>query len=62
MTGETANGRSIIACNAPLPRNRLRASTNAVGMPKTTFSGTTIATTSSDRFSAEIAAGVLTQS
>ena len=32
------------------------------GIPKTTFSGTTMATTSSDRFSADIAAGVLTQS
>ncbi|CKS09234.1 Uncharacterised protein [Mycobacterium tuberculosis] len=61
MTGETAKGRSIIACKTPLPRNRLRASTNAVVTPKITFSGTTIATTSSDRFSADIAAGVLIQ-
>jgi hypothetical protein len=62
MTGDTAKGRSMMACSTPLPRNRLRASTNAVGIPKTTFSGTTMATTSSDRFSADIAAGVLTQS
>ena len=61
-TGDTANGRSMIACRTPLPRNRLRASTNAVGIPNTTFSGTTMATTSSDKFSADIAAGVLTQS
>lgn len=61
MTGDTANGRSMIACSTPLPRNLLRASTNAVGMPKKTLSGTTMATTSSVRFSAEIAAGVLTQ-
>ena len=59
MTGETANGRSMTACSTPLPRNLLRASTNAVGIPKNTFSGTTMATTSSDRFSADIAAGVL---
>ena len=38
----------MTACSAPLPRNLLRANTNAVGMPKSTFSGTTIATTSSD--------------
>ena len=57
MTGETANGRSMIACSTPLPRNLLRASTNAVGIPKITFSGTTIATTSSDKFSADIAGG-----
>ncbi|EPQ77480.1 Sulfate transport system permease protein [Mycobacterium marinum MB2] len=62
MTGETAKGRSMIACNTPLPRNRLRASSNAVGMPKITFSGTTMATNNSDRCSAEIAAGVLIQS
>ena len=54
MTGDTANGRSMIACSTPLPRNLLRASTKAVRMPKITFSGTTIATTSSDRFSADI--------
>ena len=30
--------------------------------PKITFSGTTMATTSSDKFSADIAAGVLIQS
>ena len=52
----------MIACSTPLPRNRLRASINAVGIPKTTLSGTTIATTSTDKFSAEIAAGVLIQS
>ncbi|SKV72350.1 Uncharacterised protein [Mycobacteroides abscessus subsp. abscessus] len=42
----------------PLPRNLLRASTNAVGTPKITLSGTTIATTSRERLNAEIAAGV----
>ena len=31
------------------------------GYRRSTFSGTTIATTSSDKFSADIAAGVLTQ-
>ena len=61
-TGETAKGRSITACSTPLPRKRLRASTNAVGMPKNTFSGTTMATTSSVKSSADCAAGVLTQS
>ena len=53
-TGETANGRSMIACSTSLPRNRC-ASTSAVGTPKITSSGTTIATTSTDNFSAEIA-------
>ena len=58
-TGDTANGRSMTACSTLLPRNLLRASTNAVGIPKRTLSGTTIATTSSDSCSADIAAGVL---
>ena len=57
-TGDTANGRSMTACNALLPRNLLRANTSAVGTPKSTLSGTTIATTSTDNCSAEIAAGV----
>jgi hypothetical protein len=61
MTGDTANGRSMIACNTPLPRKRLRASSNEIVTPKTTLSGTTMPTTSSDKFSADIAAGVLTQ-
>src|SRR5271155_3458247 len=61
-TGETANGRSMMACSTPLPRNRLRASISAVGTPKITLSGTTIATTSNDKFSADTAAGVLTHS
>ena len=47
-TGDTANGRSMTACSRLLPRNLLRANTNAVGTPKITLSGTTIATTSSD--------------
>ena len=38
----------------------MRANISAVGIPKTTLSGTTIATTSSDKFSADTAAGVLT--
>lgn len=38
----------------------MRANTSAVGTPNNTFSGTTIATTNSDRFSAEMAAGVPT--
>src|SRR6476646_7810470 len=59
-TGETANGRSMTACNALLPRNLLRTNTSAVGIPKMTLSGTTIATTRSDSWSAETAAGVLT--
>ncbi len=58
-TGETAKGKSMIACSAPLPRNLLRANTNAVGMPNNTLSGTTIATTSNDNCRAEIAAGVV---
>jgi len=33
-TGDTANGRSMTACRALLPRNLLRANTNAVGTPK----------------------------
>jgi len=45
-----------------LPRNLLRASTNAVGTPKRTLRGTTIATTSSDSCSAESAAGVVIES
>lgn len=49
----------MTACNALLPRNLLRASTSAVGTPKSTLSGTTIATTSNESCSAEIAAGVL---
>lgn len=49
----------MTACNAALPRNLLRASTSAVGIPKSTLSGTTIATTISDSCSAEIAAGVV---
>ena len=48
MTGETANGRSTIACTMPRPRKRPRASASAVTTPKTTFSGTTIATIVSD--------------
>src|SRR6478609_4152501 len=58
-TGDTANGRSMIACSTLLPRNLLRASTSAVGTPKITLSGTTIATTTSDSCSAETAAGVV---
>src|SRR6476660_5700783 len=61
-TGDTANGRSITACRALLPRNLLRANTNAVGTPKRTLSGTTIATTSNDNWSAETAAGVMIDS
>ena len=45
-----------------MPRNLLRANTNAVGTPKRTLSGTTIATTSSDSCSADTAAGVVTDS
>ena len=58
-TGETANGRSMIACSAALPRNRLRASNSAVLTPNTTLSGTTIATTISESCRAEMAAGVV---
>ena len=49
----------MIACRTLLPRNLLRANTNAVGTPKITLSGTTIATTISDSSSAESAAGVV---
>ena len=52
----------MTACSTLLPRNLLRANTSAVGTPKTTLSGTTIATTSSDSCSAEIAAGVVIDS
>ena len=52
----------MTACSTLLPRNLLRASTSAVGTPKSTLSGTTIATTSSDSCSAEIAAGVVIES
>ena len=62
MMGETEKGRSMIACSTPLPRNRLRASTNDVETPKITFNGSTMANTSSDKFSADCAAGVLTHS
>jgi hypothetical protein len=49
----------MTACSTDLPRNLLRARTSAVGTPKTTLSGTTIATTSSDNCSADTAAGVV---
>ena len=58
-TGDTANGRSMMACRAALPRNLLRANTRAVGTPKMTLSGTTIATTSKDSCRADNAAGVV---
>ena len=56
--GDTANGRSTTAWRSPRPRNRPRTSARAVATPKTTLTGTTIATMSSDRLSAEMAAGV----
>src|ERR1700710_2004115 len=58
-TGDTANGRSMTACSALLPRNLLRASTSAVGTPNTTLSGTTIATTRTDNCNADTAAGLV---
>ena len=61
-TGDTANGKSMIACNTLLPRNLLRARTSAVGTPNRTLSGTTIATTSNDSCSADTAAGVVIDS
>ena len=61
-TGDTAKGRSMTACSRLLPRNLLRANTNAVGTPKITLRGTTIATTSSDSCKADNAAGVVTDS
>ena len=60
--GDTANGRSTTAWMRPRPRNRPRTRASAVPTPNTTLSGTTIATMSSDRLSAEIAAGVLIDS
>ncbi len=57
--GETAKGRSTTACSTPRPRKRPRTRASAVTTPKTTLSGTTIATMSSERLRAEIAAGVL---
>ena len=62
ITGETANGRSTTACSRPLPRKSPRASASAVTRPKTTLSGTTIATMISERLIALIAAGVVTDS
>ena len=59
-TGETANGRSTIACTMPRPGKRPRARASAVTTPKTTFSGTTIATIVSDSAIAEMPAGVVT--
>ena len=52
----------MIACSTLFPRNLFRANTNAVGTPNSTLSGTTMATTSSDSCSAEIAAGVVIDS
>ena len=56
--GETANGRSTTAWISPRPGTRQRTSAIAVTTPKTTLSGTTIATMVSDRLSAAMAAGV----
>ncbi len=57
--GDTANGRSTIACTMPRPRKRPRTNASAVTTPNTTFTGTTIATISRLSESAEIAAGVV---
>ena len=62
ITGETANGRSTIACTMPRPGKRPRASASAVTSPKITLSGTTIATIVSDSEIAEMLAGVVTDS
>lgn len=62
MTGETANGRSTIACTTPRPGNFPRASASAVTTPNTTLMGTTIATISSESWIADCAAGVVTDS
>ena len=56
--GDTANGRSTTAWSSPRPRNRPRTSARAVATPKTTLTGTMMATMSSDRLSADWAAGV----
>ncbi len=61
-TGETANGRSMIACTMPRPGNRPRTRAIAVAMPKITLSGTTITTISRLSCNALIAAGVVIQS
>ena len=62
ITGETANGMSTMASTMPRPGNRPRASASAVTRPNTTFSGTTMATMVSDMLTAEMAAGVVTDS
>ena len=56
--GDTAKGRSTTAWTRPRPGTRQRTRAIAVTTPKTTLSGTTIATMVSERLSAAIAAGV----
>src|SRR5215203_3513280 len=58
--GDTAKGRSTTASRAPRPGNRPRTSASATVIPNTTLTGTTIATISTERLKAEIAAGVVT--
>ena len=61
-TGDTANGRSTMPESSRRPGNRPRTRTSAVTTPNTTLSGTTMATISSERLSAEMAAGVRIES
>ncbi|SLJ82397.1 Uncharacterised protein [Mycobacteroides abscessus subsp. abscessus] len=49
-------------CTRVRPGNRPRTSARAVITPNTTFTGTTIATMSSDSWKAEMAAGVVMES
>ncbi len=51
-----------MACSSPRPGKRPRARASAVTRPKTTFSGTTIATIVSERLIAAMLAGVVTDS
>ena len=61
-TGEIANGRSISSPSSALPRKRPRSSSSAMPIPKTVFSGTAIATISSDSQNACWALGAVTAS
>jgi hypothetical protein len=62
ITGDTAKGRSTMACTTPRPGKRPRASASAVTRPNTTLSGTTMATIVSDMEIAAMLAGVVTDS
>ena len=61
-TGEIANGRSISIPSSALPLKRPRSSSSAMPIPNIVFSGTAIATISSDSQKACWAFGALTAS